>query len=186
MLITVLQADQTVLLLTQSPTTTQLQLADNSQHAELCTLQDRLTSVAQEHTISQERRGLLRQELEVRQQAHPALLAEKLSMETRLAEDHTACTHTNARLQALQEQVQALNVENGSREPLSETQERIAALESAHTRAVADQAQQEAKTRELRSLIEQRANELASLQKAAQERNQVAISAALNNDKLKR
>jgi len=128
----------------------------------------------------------VRQELEVRQLTHPALLAEKLSMETRLAEDHTACTQANARLHVLQEQVQALNVENGSREPLSETQERIAALESAHTRAVADQAQQEAQTSEIQSLIEQRAKELVSLQNAAQERNQAAIVAALNKDKLKR
>ncbi len=129
---------------------------------------------------------MLRQELEVHQLTLPALLAERLTMETRLAEDCTACTQAHARLNVLQEQVQALNVENASREPLSETQERIAALESAHTRAVADQAQQEAQTRELLSLIEQRAKELASLQQAAQERNQAAIAAALNKDKLKR
>ena len=107
-------------------------------------------------------------------------------METRLAEIHATCAQATVRLQALQEQVQTLTAELASREPLSEAQERIAALEDEHTRAAAEQVQHEVQTRELQSLIEQRAKELANLQQAAQERNQAAIAAAFNTDKLKK
>lgn len=147
---------------------------------------ERYANAAQDHTISQERRGLLHQELEVHQISLPALLAEKLALETRLAENHTVCAEVATQLQALQTQVQTLTAEQASREPVAETQERIAALEREHTRAVAEQAQCEAETREVQGLVEQRSKELASLQHAVQERSLAAVAAALNKDKLKR
>ena len=142
--------------------------------------------MTQDLTISQERRGLLRQELEARQLTCPALLAEKLTMETRLVEIHAICAQATVRLQSLHEQVQTLTAEQACREPLSETQERIAVLQDEHTRAVADQVQHEVQTRELQSLMKQRSRELDSLQQMAQERNQAAITTAFNKDKLKR
>lgn len=156
------------------------------QHAVLRDLQERLISVEQDQTTSRERRGLLRQELEMRQQAYPSLCVEKLTLQTSLADDEAVCEQVATHVQMLRDQVQALRAEQASRTSLSETQERIATMENEHVRAAADQMQHKAQTREVQAHIEQRTKELASLQHAAQERSQAAIATALSKDKQKR